>query len=216
MNNFLRQLIYGIDNYNLEQQYLLNLYKDNYIVEMYVARKPVEKILKQSLNVLSMGVFLKNLDKSPYDDIYHLYMLVILDNGVKLLIEKNERINIKVLSLIEYYNYSFSLRSFDKVKIQIINIDLLDKKILLIDLLNNTYKNMGINYFKYDSRMTNCQNFILNILKSNDIYNIKYEQFIYQNPKYFFHNLSYLGSLNKSITDLGAKIDLIKRGSGVI
>jgi hypothetical protein len=203
----LRQLIFGIDNYNLEQQKLISINKDKIIKSIVVYRKPIQEILKQSLNILSFGKFVENLEKSPYDKIYHLYMIINLEFDISLILEKNERINIKVLNYKDYHNLTDNIEN--------IKIDLLDKKIKLMDLLNNTKDVMGKFYFQYDSRIYNCQNFILNILKSNNIYKQEYEKFIYQNPKYFFHNISYLGKFNKLITDLGAKIDLIKRGSGL-
>jgi len=206
MNNFLRQLIFGIDNYTYQQQSIINTYGKNIITEIQVCRKPVQGILKKTLNVLSFGKFLNNLKKSPYDDVYHLFIIIKLDNNIQILLEKNERISIKVLNK----NELSSLFNSENI-----NIDLLNKEIIFMDLLNNTYKNMGKNYFIYDSSLYNCQNFVMNILKSNEIYDIKYEKFIYQNPIYLFHNLSYLKKFNNVVTNIGAKFNLLITGSGV-
>lgn len=203
----IRQLIFGIDNYPLEQQKILLLNQNKKIISMNVYRKPVQEILKKTLNILSLGQFLKNLQNSPYDDIYHLYSIIILEDKTSLILEKNERILIKILDYKNYYNLTNNIEN--------IKIDLNNKEIKFIDLLNNTKKLLGENYFVYDSSIYNCQNFILSILKSNDIYKPEYDIFIYQNPKYFFHNLSYLSKINRFITDIGAKINLIKTGSGI-
>jgi len=208
MNNFFRQLIFGIDNYTYDQQRLINNNSNNIIKNIYIYRKPIQNIIKQSLNVLSFGKFLNNLKKSPYDDIYHLYMVLILDNNNIILLEKNERINIKLLKKIELFKLELN-KNNEKLEI------LINNDIKLIDLLNNTYKNMGNNFFIYNSSSYNCQNFVLNILKSNNLYDIKYEKFIYQNPVYFFHKLNYLKNINNTITNIGSKVDLIIKGSGL-
>lgn len=213
MNNFFRQLLFGIDNYNINQQFLINTKKDNIITKIYIFRKPINSILKQTLNILSFGQFIKNLKKSPYDDIFHLYIVVKLDDNSFILIEKNERINIKYINNNDYLNLIYNK---NVQKLEILNIE---DKIRFIDLLNNTYLNMGSNYFKYTSNEYNCQNFIFNILMSNYPKilnnNIEIYKFIYQDPSYFFQKLNYLTLVNNIITNIGSKIDLIKRGSGI-
>ena len=212
MNNYLRQLIFGIDNYNLNQQFLINNNKNNYIMNIIIFRKPIMNVLKKSLNIISFGKFLNNLKNSPYDDIFHLYMVVHLDNNLKILVEKNERINIKNLNNNEFINLIYN-KNVEKIELN------LYKKINFFDLLNNTQKNMGIFFFRYSSNEYNCQNFILNILLSNypDIINNdnKVYEFIYQNPSYFFNKLNYLTKFNNIITNIGAKFDLLIRGSGI-
>lgn len=208
MNNFFRQLFYGIDNLTNQQQMIINTYKNNYIIKINVYRKPVSAILKKLLNVISFGKFINNLKKSPYDEIYHLFMIITLDNNINILIEKNERINIKILNNIEILNLNND--KFTQ-KIDII----INDKINFYDLLYNTYKIMGNNFYIYDSNLYNCQNFILNILRANNIYQIEYYNFIYQNPNYFFYQLNYLKKFNKNITNIASKINLIKTGSGI-
>jgi len=208
MNNFFRQLFYGIDNLTNQQQNIINTYGNNNIIKIIVYRKPVSKILKNILNFISFGKFLNNLKKSPYDEIYHLFMIITLDNNINILIEKNERINIKILNNIDILNLNNDNYT---QKIDII----INNKIIFYDLLYNTYKIMGNNFYIYDSSIFNCQNFILSILKSNNIYQIEYDKFIYQDPNYFFYQLNYLKKFNKNITDIASKINLIKTGSGI-
>jgi len=208
MNNFFRQLLFGIDNYNINQQNLINEKKNNKIKKITIYRKPIDTIIKQSLNVLSLGRFLKNLKNSPYDEIYHLYMVIFLDDNINLLLEKNERINLVKINTMEVINLNYN-KNVQNMEVEINN------EILFIDLLNKTYKNMGVSYFKYSSNQYNCQNFIYNILNSNDLLNEKLEKFIYQDPSFFFQKLNYLTKFNNAITSLGAKIDLIRRGSGI-
>jgi hypothetical protein len=208
MNNLFRQLLRGIDSYNLDQQNILKLFGNIYIKEITIYRKPISSLIKQSLNTLSNGQFLKNLKNSPYDDVYHLFIVITLEDNNKFIVEKNERINIEKLNDIEYFNLTNN-------KIQKQNI-LINEKIKFIDLLNNTYNLMGKNYFIYDSGSYNCQNYILNILKANHLNNNDYENFIYQNPIYLYHNLDNLNRVSKIITDIAAKINLLKVGSGIV
>lgn len=209
MTSFINQLLFGINNYNNNQKILINELKNDKIIKITIFRKPINKMIKQALNVLSFGKFLRNLKNSNYDDIYHLYMIIYLDNNLKLLLEKNERINLVKINDIEILKFLYNSNS------QNMDVVLNNNELKLIDLLNNTYQNMGSNYFKYSSNQYNCQNFIYNILKSNNLLTNQLELFLYQDPTILFHKINYLTKFNNIITDIGARLDLIKRGSGI-
>lgn len=214
MIGLLRQLIFGIDSYTNQQINIINNSKNNFIIKMFVCKKPINKLIKQSMNILTLNKLNDNLRNSPYDDIYHLYMIIILNDNKRILIEKNERIEIRYLKVNEFFNL-INVNDIKKTNLKTIVITLYNN-ISFVDLLNNTNLYMGNNYFIYDSSKYNCQNFILNILISNNLYNDIYYNFIYQNPVYFYHNLKFLSKVNKNITNIAAKVNLLQTGSGVI
>ena len=202
----LRQILYGIDKYSNKIQKFLSEYGDKKIVDIYVYRKPIQKILNYYLNLASSLQIIKNLKESNYDDIFHLFMIVKCDNGEYVLIEKNDILNINLINIDAINN----AENVEKIKINYMSYVL-----SLNDLLNNTLKNIGeYEFFNYNSLNLNCQKFILDILRSNKLYNEKDKNFIYQNPYKIYNKTGLLSYINKKITDLSASIKIIK-GEGI-
>jgi hypothetical protein len=202
----LRQILYGIDKYSNKIQKFLSEYGDKKIVDIYVYRKPIQKILNYYLNLASSLQIIKNLKESNYDDIFHLFMIVKCDNGEYVLIEKNDILNINLINIDAVNN----AENVEKIKINYMSYVL-----SINDLLNNTLKNIGeYEFFNYNSLNLNCQKFILDILRSNKLYNEKDKNFIYQNPYKIYNKTGLLSYINKKITDLSASIKIIK-GEGI-
>jgi hypothetical protein len=143
-------------------------YGDIPIVSMTIQRCPVNKAIIKSLNIISFGSFEKAMKKYHFDKLFHLSLLLELDNNKYIVYEKNEEINI-----VEGNTY--------KKGCELMNIDLSDRKLTLNEIISNTKQKMGEkNFYDYDGRHNNCQNFILETLKANKLNNQKYEDFIYQ------------------------------------
>ena len=201
----LKQILFGIDKYSNKIQKLLSIYGEHKITDIYVYRKPIQKILNYYLNLVSSFQIIKNLKENKYDDIFHLFMIVKCDNNEYILIEKNDILNV-VLINIDVINKA---ENVEKIKINY------NDNLSINDLLNNTLKNIGeYDFFNYNSSSLNCQKFILDILKSNKIYDEKDKKFIYQNPYEIYKKTGLLSYINKKITDLSASIKIIK-GEGI-
>lgn len=201
----LKQILFGIDKYSNKIQKLLSIYGEHKITDIYVYRKPIQKILNYYLNLVSSFQIIKNLKENKYDDIFHLFMIVKCDNNEYILIEKNDILNI-VLVNIDVINKA---ENVEKIKIDY------NDNLSINDLLNNTLKNIGeYDFFNYNSSSLNCQKFILDILKSNNLYDNKDKDFIYQNPYEIYKKTGLLSYINKKITDLSASIKIIK-GEGM-
>ena len=63
-------------------------YQSLEILEMYVCRKPVKDIYINILNIISLGQFKKDLNKS-YDKLFHLYTIFTFDTKHYYKMEKN-------------------------------------------------------------------------------------------------------------------------------
>ena len=63
----------------------LNKIGDNNIVSARLGRTPVQAIIQG---------LLKTVANVPYDDLFHLFIELTLDNGQKWVLEKIERINL--------------------------------------------------------------------------------------------------------------------------
>jgi hypothetical protein len=200
----IRQLIFGIDQFNPTIKKQLLILGNKKIINIQICRKPIQQYINTVLNVLSFGQFEENLKNSDYDKLFHLFLYITLEPGQKIVLEKNERINLQV-----------KMNKIDN-ETEFININNLPNNLTLNILLDNCKNQMGeTNFFKYSAHSYNCQNFVLNILSSNNLLNEEYKKFIYQDTEQLFNNLGYLKILSDKITDLGASMNVIKEGGRV-
>ena len=127
--------------------------------------------------------------KHGFDKFYHLFMIVSMDNGRKIHIEKNEVIRM-----------SHNPRACPDA------LDLGNPDITLNEMLSKTRQRIGDKeFFTYVPLGNNCQNFINQLLRSIGLWNETSSHFVYQNIKGLREELpSYTKYLAKGLTDLGA------------
>jgi hypothetical protein len=152
---------------------------------------------------VSLGEFGKRLKNSDYDELFHLFLEMTTQSGKRISIEKNAVINLEVSS---------PTRPNEEVENITSNIP---SGLTINSLMNNTRKRMGeSNYFNYNSKSNNCQDFILNILKSNNIGDNSDIVFVKQDTDFLFKNLPILQRIANTTTSLGEKVDIITQGAG--
>ena len=116
----------------------------------------------------------------------------------KYVIEKNERINIK-----------FDLR-LNKQNISILEINKSDFNITINEFLNNCLIKIGPEkYFMYDPLNNNCQDFIINLLTSNNIDLKNIITFIKQDIIYKNKNWPTIRKSLRFATDIAAKFNIL-------
>lgn len=135
------------------------------IKQIRICRNPIKTFIQNGLNILTFGNLINNLKDRNYDYLYHLYLVLTLDNGVEITIEKNERVNIIDGALPIKYGGVCS---------GIINVN-----ISLKDFFKNTEKNhLDNGMYRYSAFKNNCQDFLIKLLNSNGIND--YNDFILQ------------------------------------
>jgi hypothetical protein len=130
----------------------LKKYGDSTVREIIVGRTKVLKVVQTLLNAMTLGNFNREKQKYGYDDIFHLYAVLVLDNGVKLITERNQRI-----VLTEDTNNRDNVS--DKISIS--------TNIKLNQLFQNAINADGDKIWRYDSLSNNCQNFITSLLRNS-------------------------------------------------
>ena len=195
-------VLHGRDDYQPKVRKILSEYGDKMVKSAIVMRKPLSSLLMGSLNTVSLGQFSKNLKNSPYDKLYHLALIVQLEDGTKLLIEKNEVINMEI-------NPSIPSNA------ETLEVPNIPSNLIVNDMLMKTQERMGPDYFKYNSKHNNCQNYIINILHANNIGDEATYTFVKQNTKELFEGLTTLRKIANTVTDLGAKVNEITTGAGL-
>jgi hypothetical protein len=162
---------------------------DENIDKITVHRTPLSQALKFLLNITSLGQFEKKLQNSPYDTLYHLFMVISTSRG-NFVIEKNE--------VIQIYKFSKLGKGTESLNVPITDV------ITLNDLLENTRASMGDKFFSYKGQDNNCQYFINSILVSNKLNTDPLETFILQDVRSLFQNNEKFRKIVNTTTDVGA------------
>ena len=136
---------------------------DEKITGLTLRRNPVSSLITGAMNAVSFGSFSKKMSRLPYDRLFHLSLEVDTAKG-SFIFEKIERVNAtKTIS---------KPQGLEELKVQ--NIPSLS----VSELIDNTQKKMGEKFLPYSASTNNCQSFILNVLRGNNLYTPEYESFV--------------------------------------
>jgi hypothetical protein len=169
------------------------------IVSAEVLRSPVQSIVQDALNAVSLGSFKKEMKEKPYDDIYHLFLIVTLENGKKVSIEKNAIITIMFAKD----------RKGERMPVSV------PSGLTINKALEKTEQAMGDLFATYSAKSNNCQDFILAFLKSNGMGDEKVYAFVKQDVGSLFGKSDFLRKFTNTVTDIGAKVSTLIEGEGV-
>jgi hypothetical protein len=129
--------------------------------------------------------------KHGFDKFYHLFMIVTMEDGSQLHIEKNEVIRI-----------SPSPRPCPDA----LDLGAPTQTITVSEMLDRTKQRIGDrDFFTYDPLGNNCQNFVNQLLRTLGLWNQTSSSFVFQDIKGLREELpSYTKYLAKGLTDVGA------------
>lgn len=169
----------------------LTQYGFNGITKIYICREPIEKGVELFLDVVTLGKYSNSKNQLHYDQIFHLYLMILLSNGMWLLLEKNETV---------------VLKPSDKTKVddfEHMGVFIEPNRITLNEFINNAIQIMGNNeFFIYDGLTSNCQKFVSDVLMSNGLWNIKYDLFVNQSINESLKEVKGLKYAMRKITDV--------------
>ena len=158
----------------------LNKIGNNKITSARVGRTPVQAIIQGAL---------KTVANVPYDDLFHLFIELTLDNGQKWILEKIERINLVKEDRSKKQGAEFT-SSFPVNK-------------TVNELFQNTRNKMGDKFLPYQSASNNCQYFIMGVLDGNGLNNSERTAFVKQDTKAIFEKNPALRKFANTLTDIG-------------
>jgi hypothetical protein len=177
----------------------LSKFENNRIVGATIYRHPVDSWIRKTLNVLGSN-------KIPFDKLFHLRLLLKLDNGKEVFIEKNERLNSGI---------GMGAKK-EGLETMPINSSDIPSNLTFGQLVENTRAYQGNKFLTYSSSSNNCQYFLMAILQGNQFKNIsQYSKFIKQDTEEIFKNNPALRKIANTFTDLGAKANIITNGGNV-
>lgn len=148
------------EDYPPKVRQVLEQYGNANVIKLNVIREPIKKFIDYALNIISLGRWGEAKKRLNYDKLFHLYMIATLQlaNGDMgyLKIEKNEVINITP---------DLGTRSQD-AEYETVPVPCC---LTVFEMMNNTREAVGPAMFRYEAFNNNCQIFLLNILKANDL-----------------------------------------------
>lgn len=188
---------------------VLAKYGDKPIKEIVLKRTPLSKGVEGLLNLVTLGKW--NEIKGSFDKMFHLYAVITLEGGKRLLLEKNER---PVLS---------ESIPADGKETESTGITTMTSPILLGDFISKTIKRMTLeDYITYEGFTNNCQQFIKKHLLANGLLDPSNLAFLFQDTKKLIERTpSFSRWLGKKVTDIagsGRQLveELVYRRGGLV
>ena len=174
---------------------LISKYEEEKIIKIEVCRSPITPIFEKILNVLTFNQFYKKMNDLSYDNLYHLYIIITLENNVRVALEKNQRVNV----------------IYDPINgVDCKNVNLKGKELTLYNLIRNA--EIVDKFYKYTPFLNNCQKFTYDTLKNSNLMNKDLRNFILQDVKDLAPKT--LQKLADKLIIPAAWIDYLIRGGG--
>lgn len=192
-----------VETYNRPTDLFINKfyhYRERVITRMWICRFPMSKPITDVLNLISLGKFDAVRHTIGLDTLFHLYIYVLLDNGQAIVLTKNE--------IVKLIDHSAAVNKLTKHKqLQCIPINI-DRTITVGDLLDHAMQT-NPNFWLYDVRNNNCQDFVLNILQGNRLLTHGVFVFVKQDSATLFRQLpNYVSKLSNNVLHELAKLDI--------
>lgn len=138
------------------------------IVSMVIAKMPIQKVFDTILNIITFGGWAAAKSKYNYDDLFHLFLVVVLADQTVVRIEKNQVLSItsiphfnpEQIKFMEIESYADGLKNGTF------------KHLTISDLMTNIIDKYGKKQVVlYSANKYNCQHFISGLLISSNVIN---------------------------------------------
>jgi len=204
--------LFGRNDYPPAERNLILKYGNMPIKSICLYREPLAKGVNTLTNALSAGQMGQLKQKYGFDEMYHLYMVITVqetqDKFPPILIEKNEVINIH-----EYPNVNPNAEKLELYLSPKFNYT-------FKQFLDNGQRVMGSRYFTYDPFNNNCQVFISSLISANpplEQDNPNANKFILQDVQGLKTDLNPVSrTLFRGTTGLANRMNVLLKGYGLI
>ena len=149
---------------------------DNPVLKIQLGRTPVEAVLILLLNLVSLWKFTDKQLELGYDEIYHNYLLITIQNekGPNVLQQMfgtaKDSIGSTVYKLEKAHRIRLMKPVFPIEFVDIYDIPLTSNKIFTLNRLITTASNIDKHFYTYDAGNNNmCQTFVENIVDINGL-----------------------------------------------
>ena len=179
---------------------ILEKYGNMKIKSIRIGRRPINSLVERAFNIISLGKWSKLREQYYFDKLFHLFLILTLEDGTVISFEKNS-----IVTMTEN-DERCSMKDVD-----CIDLEYPTDSITLNELAKKPLHRIGIKkYFIYDPFEQNCQIFIRNVLETFDLYSKKVEDFVYQDITEIVEKLPwYVKYVAKTVTDLDATVSKV-------
>lgn len=176
----------------------LSTYGNYRIIGLQLCRTPLVSIIRNLFNYATTGQFNEQLRVRGMDDIFHLWLNITLTNGRNTFTIKTEK-----TSVIEFSDKN--LLAKDCFTIQGIPEN---NQLTLYKFFENAIKVHPFEFYLYDGRNNNCQEYVRSLLKGSGYLSNEANTFLYQNAQELFDSLGFkgqiVGSFVRKLSNLAA------------
>ncbi|CAF1470945.1 unnamed protein product, partial [Didymodactylos carnosus] len=199
---------------------LLEKVGDEPIIKIQLGRTPVQDLPIKILDFLSDSKFSDKQLELGYDEIYHNYLLITIQNsnGPNVLQHilgtvAHSTTASTILKLEKAHRIALTYPTIPDELLSVYDIPLTPNKPLTLNRLISTASNVDKNFYNYNAAENNmCQTFVENIVDINDLTRNITDQATLnalkpQDAKALIATLGSRSNIVKAATDLGAKFD---------
>jgi hypothetical protein len=126
------------------------------ITKIQLGRMPIQNYVHKALDVMSAGRFSKKQKDLDYDQVYHNYLLVTLDDGKTYKLEKNETVVEHTAEASDYKNQTW-------------DIPLQGKQLTMKNMVQAASAGNESRFYKYRGDSDNCQRFTRDMVEKNGL-----------------------------------------------
>ena len=183
---------------------ILKKHGDKKIRAIRIGRRPINKLVEKAFQIITLGKWNKLKDQYYYDKLFHLFLVLNLDNGTIISFEKNS-----IVTMTEN-DGRCSMKD-----VECLELEYPANSITLDELVKNPLDRIGKEkYFIYNPFKQNCQIFIRDVLETFNLYSPKAKEFIYQDISEIVKRLPwYVEYIGKTVTDIDATVSKVS-GAG--
>ena len=179
---------------------ILEKYGNMKIRSIRIGRRPINNLVEKAFNIISLGKWSKLKDKYYFDRLFHLFLILTLEDGTVISFEKNS-----IVTMTEN-DERCSMKDVDCIE-----LEYPADSITLNELVKKPLDRIGKEkYFIYQPFDQNCQIFIRDVLETFNLYSKKAEEFIYQDITEIVEKLPwYVEYVAKAVTDIDATVSKV-------
>lgn len=165
------------------------------IIKIDLARTGLNKIVEGAINTISFGAWNKLKTKHNQPKFYHLSLIATLQNNQKIIVEKNEVIDIRHLQNSSSINASTQYLTIPY-----------NGGLTLNTMIDRTKKAMGDTaFYDYSGLKNNCQTFVSHLLSSSNMLLPWIKDWLYQDVSKIRQELpSHVEPMMDKVTALGS------------
>jgi hypothetical protein len=167
------------------------------ITGIKIFREPINRVIDKVVNIISLGYWQDIKDKLHYDNLFHLWMEVDLNDGTSWSMEKNEVVQVKHV----------------KNKQGGIHIPV-NKQITINKFFESGKMVLGNRFWTYRAKDNNCQVWVASMLIGSGFLTDQAKNFIIQDTETLISELpTFTERVINGTTDIAARFDILRHGS---